>query len=155
MHTSLKTKCFLRRKKHTCNYYVHFQHICLLLATGGQKDYLLVCRLKCCFTSTETIGLFGTGAQDVHLDFHTAPELWLFVILFLAKGCLLKIYAVVCRVIKSVKHNTMLCLAIKGFPNRVSVTYRSFFLHAEKFSSQIWFRFCKAFSFYSFRIRKK
>ena len=30
--------------------------------------------LKCCFTSTETVGLLGTGAQDVHLDFHTAPE---------------------------------------------------------------------------------
>ena len=29
--------------------------------------------LKCCFTSTETIGLLGTGAQDSHLDFHTAP----------------------------------------------------------------------------------
>ena len=28
--------------------------------------------LKCCFTSTETVGLFGTGAQDVHLDFPTA-----------------------------------------------------------------------------------
>ena len=33
--------------------------------------------LKCCFTSTETVGLLGTGAQDGHLDFHTAPELWL------------------------------------------------------------------------------
>ena len=31
--------------------------------------------LKCCFTSTETVGLLRTGAQDVHLDFHTAPEL--------------------------------------------------------------------------------
>ena len=31
--------------------------------------------LKCCFTSTETVGLLGTRAQDVHLDFHTAPEL--------------------------------------------------------------------------------
>ena len=31
--------------------------------------------IECCFTSTETIGLFGTGAQDSHLDFHTAPEL--------------------------------------------------------------------------------
>ena len=30
---------------------------------------------KCCFTSTETIGLLGTGAQDVHLNFHTAQEL--------------------------------------------------------------------------------
>ena len=28
--------------------------------------------LKCCFTSTETVGLLGTGAQDVHLDFRTA-----------------------------------------------------------------------------------
>ena len=25
---------------------------------------------------TETVGLLGTGAQDVHLDFHTAPEFW-------------------------------------------------------------------------------
>ena len=31
--------------------------------------------LKCFFASTETVGLLGTGAQDVHLDFHTAPEL--------------------------------------------------------------------------------
>ena len=30
---------------------------------------------KCCFTSTETVGLLETGAQDDHLDFHTAPEL--------------------------------------------------------------------------------
>ena len=30
---------------------------------------------KCCFMSTETTGLLGTGAQDGHLDFHTAPEL--------------------------------------------------------------------------------
>ena len=33
------------------------------------------CGLKCCFKSTETVGLLGTGAQDIHLDFHTAPEL--------------------------------------------------------------------------------
>ena len=31
--------------------------------------------LKCCFTSIETVGVLGTGAQDVHLDFHTASEL--------------------------------------------------------------------------------
>ena len=30
--------------------------------------------LKCCFTSTETVGLLGTGAQDGHLNFHTAPN---------------------------------------------------------------------------------
>ena len=34
---------------------------------------LCPCWLKCCFTSTETIGLLGTGAQDDYLDFHTAP----------------------------------------------------------------------------------
>ena len=30
---------------------------------------------ECCFTSTETVGLLRMGAQDGHLDFHTAPEL--------------------------------------------------------------------------------
>ena len=35
-----------------------------------------VVEVLCCFTSTETVGLSGTGAQDGHLDFHTAPELW-------------------------------------------------------------------------------
>ena len=30
---------------------------------------------KCCFTSTETVSLTATGAQDGCLDFHTAPEL--------------------------------------------------------------------------------
>ena len=32
--------------------------------------------VECRFTSTETVGLLGTGAQDGHLDFHTAPELY-------------------------------------------------------------------------------
>ena len=27
------------------------------------------------FTCTETVGLLGMGAQDDHLDFHTAPEI--------------------------------------------------------------------------------
>ena len=45
--------------------------------TKGTKRRLqmLVGWLKCCFTSTETVGLLGTEAHDVHLDFHTAPEL--------------------------------------------------------------------------------
>ena len=30
------------------------------------SEQLLV---ECCFTSTETVGLLGTGAQDVHLTF--------------------------------------------------------------------------------------
>ena len=34
-----------------------------------------VTQLKCCFTSTETLGVLGTGAQECHLDFNTAPEL--------------------------------------------------------------------------------
>ena len=46
---------------------------------GNSRLYLsfwsVVGWLKCCFTSTETVALLGTGTQDVHLDFHTAPEL--------------------------------------------------------------------------------
>ena len=37
---------------------------------GGGGDLV-----ECCFTSTETVGLLRAGAQDVHLDFHTAREL--------------------------------------------------------------------------------
>ena len=37
--------------------------------------YSVFYKLKCCFTSTENVGLLGTGAQDDHLDFHTALEL--------------------------------------------------------------------------------
>ena len=40
----------------------------LLLGRGTQVV------VECCFTSTETVGLLGTGAQDGHLDFHTPPE---------------------------------------------------------------------------------
>ena len=39
----------------------------------GQNSQIAL--LKCCFTTTETVGLLGTGAHDGHLDFHTAPEL--------------------------------------------------------------------------------
>ena len=31
--------------------------------------------VECCFTSIESVSLLGTGAQDGHLDFNTAPEL--------------------------------------------------------------------------------
>ena len=31
--------------------------------------------VECCFTSIETTVLLGTGAQDGHLDVHTASEL--------------------------------------------------------------------------------
>ena len=45
---------------------------------------LLLLLLKCCFTSTETVGLLGTEAQDVHLNFHTAPELCGLLLLLIA-----------------------------------------------------------------------
>ena len=49
------------------------------LTTDGGVPPALFClefsSVQCCFTSTETVGLLGTGAQDGHLDFHTAPEL--------------------------------------------------------------------------------
>ena len=48
--------------------------IFFLLRTGLFRT-LQVLLVECCFTSTETVGLLGTGAQAVHLDFHTAPEL--------------------------------------------------------------------------------
>ena len=41
--------------------------------TSGVCVLLLVAEF-CSFTSTETVGLLGTGAQDGHLDFRTAPE---------------------------------------------------------------------------------
>ena len=43
--------------------------------------YVIVCLVQCCFASTETIGLLGTGAQDGRLVFHTAPDsacLWIY-----------------------------------------------------------------------------
>ena len=52
--------------------------------------------LKCCFTSTETVGLLGTGAQDGHLDSHAALELsvtgmmmtgYKYIVLFSAMIC--------------------------------------------------------------------
>ena len=41
---------------------------------GQTGSHGLSC-FECCFTSTEIVGLLGTGAQDGHLDFHAAPEL--------------------------------------------------------------------------------
>ena len=52
------------------------------LSSGLKWTYLAdvkragVLLVECCFTSTQTVGLLGTGARDAgHLDFHTAPEL--------------------------------------------------------------------------------
>ena len=47
----------------------------MVLSVHRNHKVTPVDKLKCCFTSTETVRLLGTGAQDVHLDFHTTPEL--------------------------------------------------------------------------------
>ena len=51
------------------------EHISEYALTTSPQMVLNMLLWKCCFTSTETVGLSGTGAEDVHLDFHTAPEL--------------------------------------------------------------------------------
>ena len=40
---------------------------------GG--EVLVSWLVECCFTSTKTVGLLGTGAQESHYDFHTSPQL--------------------------------------------------------------------------------
>ena len=47
-----------------------------------EKLHVLHVVVKCCFTSTETLGLLGMGVQDGHLDFHTAPVLCNLLLLF-------------------------------------------------------------------------
>ena len=47
----------------------------LRVSTWTQQGAVPFFSRLCCSTSTETVGLLGTGAQDGHLDFHTAPEL--------------------------------------------------------------------------------
>ena len=39
------------------------------ISTGFEIFMPVLLLLKGCFTSTETVGLSGTGAQDGHLDF--------------------------------------------------------------------------------------
>ena len=60
---------FLKRKKK------QNQNLPEALLLTSLTLYRQAVMMKCCFTSTETVGLLGTGAQDGHLDFHTAPEL--------------------------------------------------------------------------------
>ena len=60
-------------------YYVLISvNICMSFDRGLYCNYTnyydSIIWMKCCFTSTETEGLLGTGAQDV-LNFHTVPEL--------------------------------------------------------------------------------
>ena len=48
-----------------------------LSTSESRFNMLSLLLLKYCFTSLETVGLLGTGAQDGHLDLHTAQELCL------------------------------------------------------------------------------
>ena len=47
----------------------------LLPSRGNSIAICNASMVECCFTSTETVGWWGTGTQEGHLDFHTAPEL--------------------------------------------------------------------------------
>ena len=51
--------------------------MCMSVDILGTNSDQHLSTVQCCFTSTETIRLIrtGSGAQDGHLDFHTAPEL--------------------------------------------------------------------------------
>ena len=54
----------------------HLPHVLIIPPTKACPLCATLRRLvECCFTSTETVGLLGTGAQNGHLDFHTALEL--------------------------------------------------------------------------------
>ena len=67
------------------NMYIPDKNECLSVGNGrlaGQCGKLQPWWLKSGFMSTETIGLLGTGTQNVHLDFHTAPELCLNLAIF-------------------------------------------------------------------------
>ena len=50
-------------------------HVSLNLQTPLTSLQILSWLVEYCFTSTETVGLLGTGTRDGHLDFHTVPEL--------------------------------------------------------------------------------
>ena len=64
----------LKKKKKKCSASILFFFPPPFLSS--EPLVLLQVRLvECCFSSTETLGLLGTGAQDGRLDFHTAPEL--------------------------------------------------------------------------------
>ena len=60
-----------------CSVAVPAIHFSFLLFSRWVSSSATPALVECCFTSTETVGLLGTGAQDGHLDFqfHTAPEL--------------------------------------------------------------------------------
>ena len=70
-----RTSCFVGLFGEWVGWFFHLAVFAVGCVCKGEPVFYLV---ECCFTSTETEGLLGTGAQDVHLDFHTAPELCAF-----------------------------------------------------------------------------
>ena len=80
---SLSAGAYQARKRFNCSgpvppYPFYIQECTLRHVFRFYADECTLREVECCFTSTETAGLLGTGAQDGHLDFHTAPELWLY-----------------------------------------------------------------------------
>ena len=84
--TDSPTSCAVFQSLFPPQYYPrHVLHIaCIALFSDRKLPHVVrifvalywgSCWLKCCFTSTETVVLLGKGAQDGHLDIHTAPEL--------------------------------------------------------------------------------
>ena len=60
---------------------------------GGGFSMLLLLLLKCCFASTETVGLLGTGAQDSRSSgFEDAP---LVDFMYLVRACVRGVHAAV------------------------------------------------------------
>ena len=60
---------------------------------------VVVVVVECCFTATETVGLLGTGAQDVHLDFHRWWWWWLKAFIWCSSLPLSRLTALLLRVI--------------------------------------------------------
>ena len=65
-------------KDNACTFCYFFRNDLIILPLVLPRSWWISGNLlvECRFTSTETVGLLGTRAQDGHLDFHTAPELW-------------------------------------------------------------------------------
>ena len=61
----------VKQHSRTCENEAWLQKVTVCTNRKGELTFWLSVALR----PTKTVGLLGTGAQDVHLDFHTAPEL--------------------------------------------------------------------------------
>ena len=78
--------------------------------------------------STETVGLLGMGAQDGHLDFHTAPELC-----YLKQNC-----NVIYKHIKPCLKNVELCTPAVFGSNKQTHWKHAPKTHAHKHTGYTW-----------------